>query len=801
MLYSATTLSLSNQTVYSKFSVTPYNIGLGLLLLLPFPMLAQARPASGKDCGLTLSGKVTDHDQREPLQGAVVYIEELQLSTATDAFGNYHFHHLCEGTYRLRSNYLGYEGMQADIRLRSSSVRDFKMHSSPTLLQGVEVTGRRLPPPTTQASAQLAGRQLSETRGLPLAEALTRLTGVNSIQTGPTIAKPVIHGLHSNRVLLLNNGVRHEAQQWGAEHAPEIDPFVASQLTVVKGAATVRYGSDAIGGVVLVEPAPLRDSAGVGGEVNLVGMTNSRLGAVSAMVEGNAASRPAFSWRLQGSLKRAGDARTPNYYLNNTGVQERNFSAALGYTTRPYGGEVYYSHFSTRLGILAASHIGNLTDLRRAIERGHPEQLSGFTYEIDAPYQEVRHHLLKASGFVRTGDAGRLRLIYAGQLNSRDEYDAHSLRTRVNPELHYEIMTHTADLIWEHAPVGNISGSVGLTGITQQNTYQGRFFIPFFRNYTGAAFAIERWRKDKLQLEAGVRYDHKLLQVALYEQGEINRPEFRFGNLSGSIGGIYDFAPHWTLSVNTGTAFRAPGANELFSGGLHHGAAAVELGNRELVPERAYNSIATLSYRHGLFLNGEVSVYNNYIQNYIYLAPQLPPTLTIRGAYPTFAYRQTDARFRGIDASLEVLLVRNLSLVSKGSLVRAKNRSTHDYLVMIPPDRLENMLRYQVETSESGSSRFANTYLSLGMLLVARQTRVPANPEEQDFAAPPAGYALLQAEAGTQVRIGRQRLDIGLSGTNLLNTLYRDYLNRFRYFADERGRNIVLRVRVPLKFS
>ncbi|CAN5848016.1 TonB-dependent receptor [soil metagenome] len=773
---------------------------LGILLMLPYPSMAQARPASAKDCGLTLSGKVTDHDQREPLQGAVVYIEELQLSTATDAFGNYHFHHLCEGTYRVKSNYLGYEGMQSDIRLRSSSVRDFKMHASSLLLQGVEVTGKRIPPPTTQAQVTLEGRELAGTRGLPLAEALTRLTGVNSIQTGPTIAKPVIHGLHSNRVLLLNNGVRHEAQQWGAEHAPEIDPFVASQLSVVKGAATVRYGSDAIGGVVLVEPAPLRDSAGMGGEVNLVGMTNGRLGAVSAMVEGNALNQPALSWRLQGSLKRGGDARAPNYYLNNTGVQEGNFSAALGFTTQEYGGEVYYSNFSTRLGILSASHIGNLTDLRRAIERGHPEQPTDFTYSIDAPFQEVRHHLLKASGYVRTGDAGRLRLLYAGQLNSRDEYDAHSIRARVNPELHYEIMTHTADLIWEHAPVGNFSGSVGLTGITQQNTYQGRFFIPFFRNYTGAAFAIERWRRDKLQLEAGLRYDHKLLQVALYEQGEINRPEFQFGNLSGTLGGIYDFDPHWTLSVNAGTAFRAPGANELFSGGLHHGAAAVELGNRELVPERAYNTIATLSYRHGLFFNGEVSAYNNYIQDYIYLAPQLPPTLTIRGAYPTFAYRQTDARFRGIDASLQVVLLPNLSLISKGSLVRAKNRSTDDYLVMIPADRLENMLRYDWGAVARGNSRFGNSYVTVGTLLVARQTRVPNNPEERDFAAPPAGYSLLQAEAGTQVQVGRQRLDISLSGTNLLNTSYRDYLNRFRYFADERGRNLVLRVRVPLDF-
>jgi iron complex outermembrane recepter protein len=792
-------IAIANQTVSQITSPIYYRVALGLLLLLPLPSLAQARPASGQDCGLTLSGKVTDHDQREPLQGAVVYIEELQLSTATDAFGNYHFHHLCEGTYRVRSRYLGYDVLTADIRVRSSTVRDFKMHPNPLQLQGVEITGTRLPPPPTQATARLSGRELEQTRTQSLGEALKRIPGLSSIQTGPTISKPVIHGLHSNRILILNNGVRQEGQQWGTEHAPEIDPMVADQMTVVKGAAAVRYGSDAVGGVVLVEPAPLRDSAGLGADLHLGGATNNRLGLLSARLDGNLARVPALSWRLQGTLRRAGNSRAPAYYLKNTGFSEHNFSGAVGYKRERYGVEAYYSQFNSALGILSAAHIGNLTDLNRAIDSPMPLEMDGFTYRIDRPYQEVRHDLLKANAFFRTGEYGKLQLIYAHQRNARGEYDKHVPRGRVPtdqdpPELFYQITTNTAELLWDHRVAPSFSGTVGLSGIEQQNTYAGRFFIPFYRHFGGGAFAIERWRRDKLQLEAGLRCDYRFFRPSLFENRELVRPEFHYRNFSGTVGARYDLGHHVTLSANAGTAWRAPGPNELFSDGVHHGAVAVERGDPSLRSETAYNLIATAEYHSSPHFTGEVTLYYKYIDNFIYLTPVPPAVLTIRGAFPFFAYRQTNAVFRGLDASGAYAFSPVVSVQGKVSLVRAFNQTIQDHLILIPPDRFEGSLRLDLPDPGPGAKP-RDTFVAMGGRYVARQRRVPA---EEDYAPAPPGYFLLVAEAGTSLRLRGQPVQVSLQGLNLLNTAYRDYLNRFRYFADESGRNIMVNLRIPL---
>src|ERR1700759_1533250 len=198
-----------------------------------------------------------------------------------------------------------------------------------TQLQNVQVTAQKLKKDRLNVVGidTIGGRQLEGARGLSWGESLKNIAGVNSLQTGPSISKPVIHGVYSNRILILNNGVRQEGQNWGNDHAPEIDPFIATKLSVIKGPASIRYGSDAIGGVVLVDPKDLRTAPGVGGEVNLVGMTNGRVGAASGMMEGGSAS--GLSWRLQGTLKKAGNAQAPTYYLGNTGYNEDDYSATL----------------------------------------------------------------------------------------------------------------------------------------------------------------------------------------------------------------------------------------------------------------------------------------------------------------------------------------------------------------------------------------------------------------------------------------------------------------------------------------
>lgn len=745
-----------------------------------------------QDCGLTISGKVIDHDTREPLIGATVHLKQPDISTVADEYGNYHFHHLCQGTYTLEVSYVGYKKESFVYKITTSSVRDLQLHADAKLLKSVEVTGAHLLE-QTDATATLSGRELQETRGLSLGESLKTLSGVSSIQTGPNVSKPVIHGLFGNRVLLLNNGVRHESQQWGNEHAPEIDPLNAQEMTVVKGASGVRYGSDAIGGVVLVKPKPLPDSAGVKGEINLIGSTNNRMGTIAGMLEGKLSQLP-LSWRVHTSVKKAGSAQAPDYNLKNTGFEEQNLAATLGYKKAKFGTELYYSYFHTKIGILSSAHAENLTDLNNALGRKRPEQIGEFSYDIDRPYQDVTHHLVKAKGTYKTGDLGELQFTYGFQQNLREEYDV-LRRQSSQPQLSLDLLTHSTELVWEHKPVNNFSGSIGATTQWQDNTYaQGsRYLLPYYKNFTAGIFLMEKWRKDNLQLEAGVRYDHKDLKIKAFEGDELLKPEYVFHNFSGSLGAMYDLGYHFTLTGNASYASRAPIAYELFARGKHNGTGSYEFGDANLTSENAINTVVTLNYHSNYRFNSELSLYNNYISNYIYL--QLgEPLLAVDGAYLTGYYRQANAHFWGADLSLQYNITDRLALDTKASVVYAKNTETDAYLPFISPARIDNTLRYSLGNLAKG--KLSDTYVAAGGLLVDQQQRY--DEQSDPLLSPPDGYFLLHAAVGTNVQVGNTTLDISITGNNLLNKAYRDYQNRLRYFADEIGRTIMFRVGIPI---
>ncbi len=194
------------------------------------------------------------------------------------------------GKYTVDFQFVGYKIVTLSIVVAQEpllTVPDVQLVPDNKMLQEVVVTEHRSEAQQLlQTQSSISGAVLDQTRGQSLGESLKTITGLYSIQTGPTISKPVIHGLYSNRIIILNNGIRQEDQQWGTEHAPQVDQFLASRLTVIKGAASIRYGSDAIGGVILVEPKAMPTQPGIQGEVNLVGATNGRMGVASGMLEG-----------------------------------------------------------------------------------------------------------------------------------------------------------------------------------------------------------------------------------------------------------------------------------------------------------------------------------------------------------------------------------------------------------------------------------------------------------------------------------------------------------------------------------
>ncbi len=662
-------------------------------------------------------------------------------------------------------------------------------------LEVVEIVAKRnqLTPPT-QSAVQLSGKVMDQNRGLSLGETLQKLSGVTVLQTGPTIFKPVIQGMYGQRVLIINNGVRQEGQQWGSEHAPEVDPFIAHKLTVLKGASAVRYGSDAIGGVILVDPKPLRKEAGIGGEINVGGFSNNRAGVGAGIIEYSPKKIPGLSFRAQGTFRRGGNSKTPDYYLKNTSFKEYNFSYAAGYHKRKAGIDFFYSQFNTTLGILSASHIGNLTDLKQAIASPVPLETSGFSYTIDRPYQQVSHELFKTSAYLKTSKGAKLTAVYAWQYNDRKEYDKHkplndSLAALNNPELELHITTHTATLVYERQSTRTLSSTVGISGIAQANIFKGRYFIPNFKSYAGGIFLIEQWQKNRWLIEAGVRYDYKWLQAYYYETNySYQNPEFTFHNFSGSVGASYRANRHLTFRSNIGSAFRPPTISELFSNGLHHGAAAVEIGDKNLLPEKAYNFSLSATFNYAK-IAGEVSAYHTSITNYIYLAPVFPATLTIRGAFPTFKYTQVNATFAGIDAWLSDSLNKHFTFTSKASVIYTYNRSAHERLILTPPARFENGITYTLGENK----KTAQPYIGFSNTLVLEKKHLP---DSSDYLPAPPGYTLFNAQAGITIQLKKQPIDLNFSCSNLLNTTYRDYLDRFRYFADAVGRNFTVRLKM-----
>ncbi|MEL6822849.1 MAG: TonB-dependent receptor, partial [Calditrichota bacterium] len=466
-------------------------------------------------------GRVVDAATTNGLPGASIVLMSSKhgtisdiVGTTTDEDGVFILDLKTLGADSIEISYIGYKTLTAPINPDSDKDREFRLTS--TLIEIVEETtiGQRdLEKESAQSLTVLNEEELDRIRGQTIAEGLKEVAGITVLQTGPAVSKPVIRGLHSQRITIMNAGVAQEAQQWGGDHGPVIDPFAPAQIEVLRGPSTVQYGSNAIGGVIKLSPKRPRTTPGVAGKLNLNGFSNNRQGAASLFVEGYSEELKGLSWRLQGSSRRAGDAETPNYVLSNTGFAELSGTATLGFQRENGGVRAYYSHFNTDIGILRGAHIGTLNDLVRALELGKPSRINPFTYEIKAPKQSISHRLLSIFADRQIGRLGRLEMQYGWQQNKRQEFDAHARFSSEPPKeaaFDLELTTYSSDLIFRHTPANNFFGSFGFNFSRQGNARQSSAsIIPNFRAYNAALFALEKWTTGKLTLEAGARYQYR----------------------------------------------------------------------------------------------------------------------------------------------------------------------------------------------------------------------------------------------------------------------------------------------------
>lgn len=754
----------------------------------------------GQDCHLPLRGHVVEAGSNEPLAFASVYIPEAHKGTTTDESGYYAIPNLCENTtYTVEVSHVECAHFTQMVRLTENAETDFHLNHN-AVLQEVVVHEKATAPAATQAESNVSKADLQAGQGVSLGETLKRLPGVTTLNTGATISKPVIQGLHSNRIAIVNNNVVLEGQQWGSEHAPEIDPFSADKITVVKGAAGVRYGVGAMGGAIVLDPAALRDSAGWGGWVAAGGFYNGR-GALLAGATDWHLPGSSLTFRVQGTAKRSGNLRAPDYYLGNTGLAEYDFSTMAGWKTRRWSHEISLSTFNQQLGILRAAHIEDTTTFGAAIRSDVPlNNRDEFSWRISRPYQLIQHNLVKYRTSLRISEKWKFSGQYAWQYNNRREFDAHpplsDPQDLLNKsQLSFRIWTNSLDAALEHYPIRHWQGGMGVQAIQQLNYVGKGGLIPDYQTFGAGLWAMERWQRYPIpwEFEVGARYDYRYSTVTTSGNGNNNLDEqLQFGNVSGTAGAIYRFSRNTRLSLNSGLAWRPPHVNELYAEGVHHGSATYERGNPDFKPEKAWNTNLNFQHRDGR-TDVSLTVYRNAIQDFIYLQPRQSFVRTIRGTFPLYTYTQNDAVLYGLDGSFSIPLTSFLSLESRVSMLRGyatKSDSANDanataWLPLMPVDRFQYGFQWNGKGNEPA-------FVRVMAMTALRQTRYPAGSL---YKAPPPGFTTLSLDAGYTFAIGKRKLELGLNLQNITNVRYREYLNFFRYYADEPGFNAALRAK------
>ncbi len=773
-----------------------------------------------QDCNKTLSGSVIDFHDGVPLEGATITYNSTTM--LTDASGKYTISGLCATSYAFTISHEDCNSQVVTIDLSKVSKKDFYLEHHLNELQEVKVAGAK-PNQTSSSQEETISKSILEKySSASLGDALREITGVSSLNTGSTIVKPVIQGLTGSRVLIMNNGVRMQDMEWGDEHAPNVDINTAGNVTVVKGAAALRYGGDAIGGVIVMEPsrAPAKDT--LIGKTVVTGASNGRGGSItSEIIKGYESG-----WFIkgQGTLKRFGDVEAPDYILSNTGLFEKGASLGFGVNKFTHGWDVFYSFFDSEIGVLTASHIGNVDDLIESINSSQPTVIRDFTYDIDNPKQEVTHHLGRLRYFKRFEKLGKLTAQYDFQHNQRFEFDIRQTAAlRKIPSIDLELTTHSFTSDFKFDSKSDVTLDTGIVLRYQENFADPstgvRRLIPDYNKYDAGVFFTGEYIINDVVLDAGIRYDYNQIDAKKFYQktrwtergydaefsdliiGDfgsqwLTNPKFDYHSFSGTVGLNYQFKDDYVLRANYALSQRAPNPSELFSDGLHHSAARIELGDLRIDQETSHKLSFSLQ-KNSEAWGWEIAPYFNLINDYILLEPT-NIELSLRGAFPVWEYRQSDARFLGLDAKLYTQLHSNWRTDHNFSIVKGKETDDDTPLINIPAPNFNNKLTFQKED-------WLGLQMSVESEYVFRQNEFPPNIEvfspqiRQDVLleinTPPSAYHLLHANADILLPLGKNSaVKIGATINNILNKNYRNYLNRQRYFADEVGRNFILRL-------
>lgn len=735
----------------------------------------------------SISGQITDGETGQPLPGATVLLPTLDLGTTTTLEGRYQIDLPHTGSFRITFSFVGYktETRSIDIGENETATLDIVLTPSFVEIGDVTVTARARASDvlsTPQSVALVDEGELARSTGGSAMDALDGVAGVRLLRTGPAVAKPVIRGLTSQRVLVIADGVRQEGQGWGDEHGPEIGSANVDRIEVLRGPSSLLYGSDALGGVIHTMHDDLFDlEAPFSGSIGLTGISGSQQGSGDLAFSGRSGNW-AYDGRL--GLLNAGHVSTPNGLILNTAQEQLSGGIRFGREFES-GGRVVLSgtSFTSTLGLFEPDFLG---------EEG--EELNLGRHDLAEPFQEISHYSSRAQAEVPIGRS-RLEVISAIQQNNRREFGHHhegeeegGHEEEEGPALHLQLTTATTDARVHHRPIGRIFGTIGISGMWQKNeTLAEETLIPGARTLNGAVYVTEELVLPSVTLDAGVRLDLRSLENDSSDELGLTAGSRNYTAVTGAVGVAWQPRGDLSVAANLGRAFRAPQLIELFGNGVHEGTLRFERGNSDLTPETSLALDGVMRYLTP-HMYAEVSGFVNQISSYIF--PRATSEIDDVSGLVIYDYSQADARLIGGEFRVDIHphVFHGVGFHFSGDLTQGVNRETDEPLPFVPPARLQTALEYKAEVV--GPVR--DFELQIGPSIVASQNR-PELREE----VPTNSYSVWDASLSASFPTSSLDVSTTLSINNLFNKSYVDPMSRFRpYGVLSMGRSVRLGLRV-----
>ncbi len=810
---------------------------------------------------VSLSGKITDSKTNVAISGASVYIPDIKTGAVSDATGNYIVKNIPEGTYLVEVDLVSYATKLATINIKGISNKDFELELSPTQLKDIVVTGviaptdnQKNPVPVTVVNYNY----ILQNSSTNVIDAITKVPGVSGITDGQSITKPVIRGLGYNRVLTINDGVEQVDQPWFDEFGIEADPDAVNRYEVLKGPASLAYGSDAIAGVINLIPEQPLPEGETKADIMYNYQTNNGLMNAMAHIAG---TKNGVSWsaRIDNTMAHAYQNPNDSYVLNS---QFGNFNTdgTIGIHRKWGYTQLHVGYFEMHTGIVDGTRDSATGLQERPVS--YPDLNGGDpTYELPTHQEQVTytpfvinqriiHSKIVWDNSFAVGD-GKIKAVVSWQKNSRQENNDPTVPN--TPIIFYSSNAITYDLIYIFPERNGFNMSVGANGVYQSSKSLGLLLlIPNYNYFQIGGFAIGSKQIGNLTLSGGVRYDTRTfngldhwVDSTTQKPAEANADnafhEFEgfksnFNGFSFSFGGAYNFTKNVYAKVNIARGWRAPNVAECGANGVHDGTVVYEIGDHTLTPETSLEEDVTFGV-NSKDVDFEINAFNNSINDFIYSqglqsvfgGDSINNSLNAvgLGAAPVYKYTQGKSNLYGGEVTLNihpsaapwVELYSTVSLVYGG----LKNvPSSVKYLPFVPPARITSDLKFNIITP---GHCVQNAYLKFGVQSYSQQKNIyqqyaiysglntALTPYE--YAASQSatkGYVLFSAGLGGNIiSKGRTFCQLYLICNNLFNTAYMDYMSRFKYYpvnyttgrvgVFNMGRNLSIKVLVPINLK